>query len=50
VLAGARAADVRRGSEAAAHIPPVPPEKLAEAMPAALSAVPEDPNTPPRIA
>lgn len=48
VLAGARAADVRRGSEAAAHIPPVPPERLAEAMPAALTG-PGDPNAPPRI-
>jgi hypothetical protein len=49
VLAGARAADVRRGSEAAAHIPPVPPERLAEVMPAALATVAEDPNVPPRV-
>jgi hypothetical protein len=50
VLAGARAADVRRGGGAAAHIPPVPPERLAEVMPAALAATTQDPNAPPRIA
>jgi hypothetical protein len=50
VLAGARANDVRRGGDAAAHVPPVPPERLAEAMPAALASGPEDPNAPPRIA
>ena len=50
VLAGARAADIRRGSEAAAHIPPVPPNQLAETMPAALTKGPPDPNAPPRIA
>jgi uncharacterized protein with von Willebrand factor type A (vWA) domain len=50
VLAGARAADVRRGSEAAAHIPPVPPAQLAETMPSALPTTIADPNAPPRIA
>jgi uncharacterized protein with von Willebrand factor type A (vWA) domain len=50
VLAGARAADVRRGGGAAAHIPPVPPERLAEVMPAALAMAPDDPNAPTRIA
>jgi uncharacterized protein with von Willebrand factor type A (vWA) domain len=49
VLAGARAADVRRGSEAAAHIPPVPPERLAEVMPSALATTPDDPSLPPRV-
>ena len=48
ILAGGRGADVRRGSEAAAHIPPMPPDRLAEVMPAALGA--EDPAAPPRIA
>lgn len=50
VLAGGRAADVRRGSGAAAHIPPVPPERLAETMPAALANVAADPHAPPHIA
>ena len=50
VLAGARAADVRRGSEAAAHIPPVPPEELATVLPSALPITPDDPNAPKRIA
>jgi uncharacterized protein with von Willebrand factor type A (vWA) domain len=49
VLAGARAADIGRGSGAAAHIPPVPPSQLAETRPAALSADAADPNTAPRI-
>ena len=50
VLAGARAADVRRGSEAAAHIPPVPPAQLAATMPSALPTMIADPTAPPRIA
>jgi uncharacterized protein len=50
VLAGARAADVRRGSEAAAHVPPVPPEELAATLPAMLPATPDDPTAPKRIA
>jgi hypothetical protein len=50
VLAGARAADVRRGSDAAAHIPPVPPEDLAAVLPSALPTVADDPNAPKRIA
>jgi hypothetical protein len=52
VLAGARGADVRRGSGAAAHVPPVPPERLPAAIaapgPLPLDADP-DPNAPPRI-
>jgi uncharacterized protein with von Willebrand factor type A (vWA) domain len=50
VLAGARAADVGRGSGAAAHIPPVPPSQLPPGVPAALAASAADPNAPPRIA
>jgi uncharacterized protein with von Willebrand factor type A (vWA) domain len=50
ILAGGRGADVRRGSEAAAHIPPVPPDRLAEALPAVLALGVVDPATPPRIA
>jgi uncharacterized protein with von Willebrand factor type A (vWA) domain len=50
VLAGARAADVRRGSEAAAHIPPEPPERLAAALPVPLPTNADDPTAPPRIA
>ena len=49
VLAGARAADVRRGSEAAAHVSPVPPAQQPATVAAPLSA-PEDPNAAPRIA
>ncbi|MEA2674191.1 MAG: uncharacterized protein QOI92_1383 [Chloroflexota bacterium] len=50
VLAGARAADIRRGSEAAAHVPPVPPEELAASLPALVPTTPDDPNAPKRIA
>ena len=50
VLAGARAADVRRGSEAAAHISPVPPSQQPASVAAPLASGPEDPNAPPRIA
>jgi uncharacterized protein with von Willebrand factor type A (vWA) domain len=50
VLAGARAADIRRGSEAAAHVPPVPPEELAATLPALVPTTPDDPNAPKRIA
>jgi hypothetical protein len=50
VLAGARAADIRRGSEAAAHVPPVPPEELAATLPALMPTTPDDPNAPKRIA
>jgi hypothetical protein len=49
VLGGAKAADVRRGGGAAAHIAPVPPAQLADTMPSALPA-PADPSAPPRIA
>lgn len=52
ILAGARAADVRRGSEAAAHIPPLPPaqQPASVAAPLApLSTGAEDQNAPPRI-
>jgi uncharacterized protein with von Willebrand factor type A (vWA) domain len=49
VLGGARAADVRRGGGAAAHIAPVPPAQLAEVMPSALAPA-ADPNAAPRIA
>jgi uncharacterized protein len=50
VLAGARAADVRRGSEAAAHVPPVPPSQQPASVAAPLPTGSEDPNSPPRIA
>ena len=50
VLAGARAADVRRGSEAAAHVSPVPPAEQPVAVAAPLPIGPEDPSAPPRIA
>jgi uncharacterized protein len=50
VLAGARAADVRRGSEAAAHVSPVPPAQQPAAVAAPLSTGTEDPNAAPRIA
>jgi len=50
VLGGGRAADVRRGGGAAAHVPPVPPAQLAETMPSALPTTPADPSAPPRIA
>jgi hypothetical protein len=55
VLAGARAADVRRGSEAAAHVSPLPPAQQPDRVtapaggPPTLDA-PADPNAPPRIA
>lgn len=49
VLAGARAADVRRGSEAAAHVSPVPPAQQPIAVAAPLPTG-EDPNAAPRIA
>ena len=49
VLAGARAADVRRGSEAAAHISPVPPSEQPVAVAAPLPIAADDPNAPPRI-
>jgi uncharacterized protein with von Willebrand factor type A (vWA) domain len=53
VLGGARAADVRRGSEAAAHVQPVPPSEqpAAVASPVAvpLPMAPEDPGAAPRI-
>jgi uncharacterized protein with von Willebrand factor type A (vWA) domain len=50
VLAGARAADVRRGSEAAAHVSPVPPAQQPAAVATPLSTAPDDPNAAPRIA
>jgi len=50
VLAGARAADVRRGSEAAAHVSPAPPAQQPAAVAAPLSTGTEDPNAAPRIA
>ncbi len=50
VLAGARAADVRRGGGAAAHIAPVPPAQQPAYVAAPLNAGPEDPNAAPRIA
>lgn len=50
VLAGARAADVRRGGGAAAHIPPVPPAQQPASVAAPLMSGAEDPNAPPRIA
>jgi uncharacterized protein with von Willebrand factor type A (vWA) domain len=50
VLAGARAADVRRGSEAAAHIPPLPPAQQPASVAAPLTGGTEDPNAAPRIA
>jgi uncharacterized protein with von Willebrand factor type A (vWA) domain len=50
VLAGARAADVRRGSEAAAHVSPVPPAQQPAAIAAPLPTGAEDPNAAPRIA
>jgi uncharacterized protein with von Willebrand factor type A (vWA) domain len=52
ILAGARAADVRRGSEAAAHIPPLPPAQQPASVAAPLAPLTtgaEDPNAPPRI-
>jgi uncharacterized protein with von Willebrand factor type A (vWA) domain len=49
VLAGARAADIRRGSEAAAHVSPVPPAQQPAAVAAPLPVAGEDPNAPPRI-
>ena len=51
VLAGARAADVRRGMGAAAQVSPLPPSQQPEriAAPAPLD-VPADPGAPPRIA
>ena len=54
VLGGARAADVRRGSEAAAHVSPVPPSEQPERV-AAPAAAPvaidnaADPQAAPRI-
>jgi uncharacterized protein with von Willebrand factor type A (vWA) domain len=50
VLAGARAADLRRGSGAAAHIPPLPPAQQPASVAAPLTAGTEDPNAAPRIA
>jgi uncharacterized protein with von Willebrand factor type A (vWA) domain len=50
ILGGARAADVRRGSEAAAHVAPVPPSQQPASVAAPLSAGGEDPNAAPRIA
>ena len=50
VLAGARAADVRRGGGAAAHIPPLPPSQQPASVAAPLTSGLEDPNAPPRIA
>jgi uncharacterized protein len=51
ILGGARAADVRRGSEAAAHVSPVPPSQQPESVsaPPAMDQ-PADPNAAPRIA
>ena len=51
ILAGARAADTRRGSEAAAHVSPLPPALQPErvATPPTVDQ-PPDPDTPPRIA
>jgi uncharacterized protein with von Willebrand factor type A (vWA) domain len=50
VLAGARAADVRRGGGAAAHVSPVPPSQQPESIagPPILEP-PADPHAPPRI-
>src|SRR5206468_7333647 len=49
VLAGARAADVRRGSEAAAHVSPVPPAQQPVAVAAPLPIGDEDPSAAPPI-
>src|SRR5690349_17551929 len=49
VLAGARAADVRRGSDAAAHVQPVPPSEQPAAVATPLPITAEDPNAAPRI-
>jgi uncharacterized protein with von Willebrand factor type A (vWA) domain len=54
ILGGARAADVRRGSEAAAHVSPVPPAQQPERVTAPVAApptldAPADPSAPPRI-
>ena len=54
VLGGARAADVRRGSEAAAHISPVPPSEQPDRVSAPAAApmaidVAADPQAAPRI-
>ncbi|MBI2780710.1 MAG: VWA domain-containing protein [Chloroflexi bacterium] len=50
VLAGARAADVRRGGGAAAHVAPVPPAQQPASVAAPLTTGQEDPNAAPRIA
>jgi uncharacterized protein with von Willebrand factor type A (vWA) domain len=50
VLAGASAADVRRGSEAAAHVQPLPPAEQPAAVAAPLPIAAEDPSAAPRIA
>jgi len=50
VLAGARAADVRRGGGAAAHIAPLPPAQQPASVAAPLTTGLEDPNAAPRIA
>ncbi len=54
VLGGARAADVRRGSEAAAHVSPVPPSEQPDRVSAPVAApvaidVAADPQAAPRI-
>jgi len=49
VLAGARAADLRRGSDAAAHISPVPPAEQPAAISTPLPLAADDPSVPPRI-
>lgn len=53
ILGGARAADVRRGSEAAAHVSPSPASQQPERVTAPTSAPPTleaaDPNAAPRI-
>ncbi len=50
VLAGARAADIRRGGGAAAHVSPVPPSQQPESVAAPLPLdAPGDPEAAPRI-
>jgi uncharacterized protein with von Willebrand factor type A (vWA) domain len=50
VLGGARAADVRRGGEAAAHVSPVPPAEQPDRVAAPLAIdLPPDPQAAPKI-
>jgi hypothetical protein len=50
VLGGARAADVRRGGEAAAHVSPVPPAEQPERVSAPVAIdLPPDPQAAPKI-